>query len=109
MELFLRPRWTWLLDTGVLHHAYGAIILVCGLLLLLPLPVPFTNALPALTVVLLAAAMLERDGWFVIAGLALFAATLSFFSVVFFSGTAAANTIYPTFPRCASHVGGSEI
>ena len=94
MEIFLRPRWTWLLDTGVLHHAYGAIILVSGLLLLLPLPVPFTNALPALTVVLLAAAMLERDGWFVIAGLTMFAATLSFFGIVFFGSAAAANAIY---------------
>ena len=94
MEVFLRPRWTWLLDIGLLHHAYGAIILVSGLLLLLPLPVPFTNALPALTVVLLAAAMLERDGWFVIAGLTMVAATLSVFGIVFFGSAAAANAIY---------------
>ena len=88
MEYCLRPRWTWLLDTGVLHHVYGAIILVCGALLLLPLPIPFTNTLPALTIVLLAAAMLERDGYFVVTGLVLFAATLAYFGALAFSGSA---------------------
>jgi hypothetical protein len=88
LEFFLRPRWTWLLDAGVLHHAYGAIILVCGALLLLPLPIPLSNTLPALTVVLLAAAMLERDGYFVVAGLVMFAATLGYFGSLVFGGTA---------------------
>ena len=97
MEFFLRPRWTWLLDTGVLHHAYGAIILVSGLLLLLPLPVPFTNTLPALTVVLLAMAMLERDGYFVIAGLTMFTVTLGFFGAVFFGGAAVVNVLHKWF------------
>ena len=97
MEFFLRPRWTWLLDTGVLHHIYGAMILVCGLLLLLPLPVPFTNTLPALTVVLLAAAMLERDGYFVVAGLAMFTVTIGFFCALFFGGTTVVNVLHNWF------------
>lgn len=88
MEFCLRPRWTWLLDAGVLHHAYGAMILVCGVLLLLPLPVPFSNTLPALTVVLLAAAILERDGYFVIAGLVMFTVTIGFFGSLAVSGAA---------------------
>lgn len=88
MEFFLRPRWTWLLDAGVLHHAYGAMILVCGALLLLPLPVPLTNTLPALTVVLLAAAMLERDGYFVVGGLVMFSATLGYFGSLAFGSAA---------------------
>jgi hypothetical protein len=94
MEFFLRPRWTWLLDAGVLHHAYGAIILVCGALLLLPLPIPLSNTLPALTVVLLAAAMLERDGYFVVAGLVIFAATLGYFGSLVFGGAAIAHWLY---------------
>lgn len=97
LEYCLRPRWTWLLDVGVLHHAYGAMILVCGLLLLLPLPVPLSNGLPALTVVLLAAAMLERDGYFVIAGLVTFTVTLGFFGVMFFGGTTAVSVIHKWF------------
>lgn len=88
LEYFLRPRWSLLLDLGLLHHLYGAIILVCGILLLLPLPVPFSNLLPALTVVLLAAGMLEKDGYFVIAGLLVFVVTLLFFSGIFLGGAA---------------------
>lgn len=88
MEFFLRPRWTFLLDTGLLHHGYGAMILACGSLLLLPLPVPLTNTLPALTVVLLAAAMLERDGYFVIAALLMFTLTLCYFGALSFGGAA---------------------
>jgi hypothetical protein len=86
LELFLRPRLTWLLDLGVLHHLYGAIILVAGLLLMLPLPIPLTNTLPALTVVLLAGAMLERDGGAVIAGLVMCLATMIFFTALAFGG-----------------------
>ena len=88
MEFCLRPRWTWLLDTGVLHHVYGALIFVCGALLLLPLPIPLTNTLPALTVLLLAAAMLERDGYFVVAGLVMFATTLGYFGALAFGSGA---------------------
>ena len=88
LEYFLRPRWSLLLDLGPLHHLYGAIILICGGLLLLPLPLPFSNALPALTVVLLAAGMLEKDGYFVIAGLLMFVITLIFFGSLFLGGAA---------------------
>jgi len=86
LEVFLRPRWRGLLDTKVLYHGYGAVLCASGLLLLLPLPVPLSNLLPALTVVLLSCAMLERDGCFVVAALATFAVTLGFFGVLFWGG-----------------------
>ena len=89
LELFLRPRFTWLLDTEFLHHIYGAMILTAGILLLLPLPVPLSNTLPALTVVFLAGAMLERDGGAVIAGLAMFLVMLAFFGALAFGGAGA--------------------
>jgi hypothetical protein len=95
MEYFLKPRWTWLLDTDAFHHAYGAIILVCGALLLLPLPIPLTNTLPALTVVLLAAAMLERDGYFVVAGLVMFLMALGYFGLLAFGGAEIAHWLHP--------------
>jgi hypothetical protein len=94
LEVFLRPRWVFLLDTGVLHHAYGAMIMVCGLLLLMPVPLPFSNGLPALTVVLLSAAMLERDGYFVLAGLLLFALTAAYFGALYFGGAAGVEWLY---------------
>ena len=39
-----------------------------GLLLLLPLPIPFSNTIPAWAVVLLSAGMMERDGLLVLLG-----------------------------------------
>lgn len=97
LEFFLRPRWSYLLDTKPLHHGYGAIICACGLLLLLPLPVPMSNGLPAFTIVLIACAILERDGYFVVAGLVMFAITLCFFGVIFWGGTEAVAWLRETF------------
>ncbi|MBK9121349.1 MAG: exopolysaccharide biosynthesis protein [Phycisphaerales bacterium] len=87
LEWGLRPRWTILVDQGVLHHAYGAMVLVSGLLLLLPLPIPFSNFLPAIVVVLTAAALLERDGYCAVAALVAFALTLAFFGALAWGGT----------------------
>lgn len=86
MEYLLRPRLCFLVDVGFLHHAYGSMILIAGVLLLLPLPIPFTNTLPAMTIVLLSGALLERDGYSVIGGILLFLATLVFFACVAWGG-----------------------
>ena len=82
LEWALRPRWTSLFEQPALHHLYGAVILVCGSLLLLPLPVPFTNSLPAITVILMAVALMESDGYCAVAALVLFGVTLVFFVAV---------------------------
>lgn len=89
LELGLRPRLTWLLDTAWLHHLYGAMIMVAGILLLLPLPVPLSNTVPALTIVLLAGALLERDGVAVLAGLLMFGVMLVFFGALACGGAGA--------------------
>ncbi len=91
LEVFLRPRLCFLVDYVVLHHLYGAMICICGLLLLLPLPIPGTNMIPALSIIFLAAALMERDGYFIIAGIIMFAITLAFFGTIFFGGAAAVN------------------
>ena len=97
LEYFLKPRWTGLLDRRVLHHAYGAAITVSGLLLLLPLPIPFTNLLPALTVILFASALLERDGYFVVAGAVAMAVSLVVFIALFWGGAEVAGWIKEHF------------
>jgi hypothetical protein len=97
MEYLSRPRWTFLLDSNLLHHGHGAIILLCGLFLVLPLPLPFSNGLPAMTVVLLAAAMLGRDGLFVVAGLLIFVVTLGFYGFILFGGVTAADWLQQWF------------
>lgn len=88
LEVLLRPRLCFLVDFAVLHHLYGAMIFVCGALLMLPLPIPFSNLLPALAVIFLAAALIERDGYFIIAGSLMFIFTLAFFAGMFVGSAA---------------------
>jgi hypothetical protein len=86
LETFLRPRLGGLMHARIFRHGCGVMILTCGLLLLLPLPIPFSNGLPALTVVLIAGAMLEEDGACLAAGLLAFVLTLSFYAGLAWGG-----------------------
>lgn len=86
IERFLHPRMTWLFDFPATQALAGCVICSCGLLLLLPLPVPFSNLFPALTVVLLAASVSERDGAMFFAGITCFALTIAFFALIFLGG-----------------------
>ena len=79
LEKLLKPRLLYPDFPAPFQCASGILIVVCGLLLLLPLPVPFSNAFPAFTVILLAAAGLERDGAVFIAGCVQFLLCLGFF------------------------------
>jgi len=88
-EKVLRPRLDRLILPRLLRSVYGALICVCGLLLLLPLPIPLTNWFPAVTVLLLASALLERDGLMAAGGVAFFVLTVAFFGVLLFGGAAA--------------------
>ncbi len=87
LEKLLKPRLFYPEYPAAFQCLSGVIILVCGLLLLLPLPVPFSNALPALTIILLAAAGLERDGAVFLAGCVQFALCLGFFALLGVGGS----------------------
>ena len=54
--------------------------------MLLPLPIPLTNTFPALTIVLLSAAALERDGLAFLLGTVAFAVTVGYFGLLAFGG-----------------------
>jgi len=68
LEKFVRPR------LGFLHAGPGMLrliglgIVIASLGLMLPLPIPFSNSIPAWAVVLLAVGMMENDGLFVLLG-----------------------------------------
>jgi hypothetical protein len=66
-ERMLRPRFSWLARPPA-EFALGAVCLVLALVLVLP--VPLGNVLPAVAISLLALAIVERDGLWVLAGLA---------------------------------------
>lgn len=89
IEKLLHPRMTAIFDHRAAQFVAGLVISFCGALLLLPLPVPGTNMLPALTVILAAAAFSERDGYCLMAAGVVFAATLAFFGALAWGGAEA--------------------
>ncbi len=89
LEKLLKPRLLYPEYPVVYQRVSGAIVFICGFLLLLPLPVPFSNAFPAFTIILLAAAGLERDGAVFIAGCVQFIFCLGFFAALCLGGSEA--------------------
>ena len=85
-EKLLHPRLIRTFEPSYVRFLSGAAISICGLLLLLPLPIPGTNMLPALTVVLTAAAFSERDGYCLVAAGFTFILTLAFFGMLIWGG-----------------------
>lgn len=68
LESVLRPRWAAVTGTPLLNQLHAIVILISALILLLPLPIPFSNLLPAWAIFLLACGLLERDGLFITLG-----------------------------------------
>lgn len=93
LEVFLRPRLGFVHSTWIFQRLTGVLIVLSGALLLLPLPIPFSNILPAGTVLLLAAGALERDGFFFFAGCALFAVNVVFFGALAIGGVEAVSWV----------------
>ncbi len=94
MEKLLHPRLIGIFDYHIAHIFAGIVIFICGALLLLPLPVPFSNLLPALAVVLTAAAFSERDGYCLIAAATVFALTIAFFVGLAWGGVGAVSWVF---------------
>lgn len=60
LEKVVRPRWTGMLDSRLASAFTGLLLLLLGVLLVLP--IPFTNYLFGLLLLLYVFALLERDG-----------------------------------------------
>ncbi len=78
-EKLLRPRLAILTDYGWQRQAHAGLMMISGLALLLPLPIPFTNSFPAWVILLMAGGLLERDGVFISAAYAMFVAGILYF------------------------------
>lgn len=68
LEKFVRPRLSFLHAGPGMLRLIGFGIVVAGVGLMLPLPIPFSNSIPAWAVVLLAVGMMEKDGLCVLLG-----------------------------------------
>lgn len=61
LHKLIKPRADWVFENGLMFRLTGVILFL--LALLLALPIPGTNYLFALSLLLFALAMIERDGW----------------------------------------------
>lgn len=68
LEKVLHPRFRFFKDWPSFNFLNGLAILLSGLVLSLPLPIPFTNTIPAWSILLIAAGMMENDGAVIVAG-----------------------------------------
>jgi hypothetical protein len=79
LESFLRPRWPLICATRSALQVHALSMLISALVLLLPLPIPFSNTFPGWTILLFAAGMLERDGLFILLGYLTFVLGTAYF------------------------------
>jgi hypothetical protein len=68
LEKYVRPRLAFLHTVPGMRQLIGVGIIIAGLALMLPLPIPFSNSIPAWAIVFLAIGMMEKDGLLVLLG-----------------------------------------
>lgn len=88
MEKILHPRLTFFHHWASFAVVNGLIITLNAFFLMLPLPIPFTNTLPALSIVMLAAGMMEEDGAAIVGGYLIAVATWAYFIFLWWVGKA---------------------
>ena len=93
-ERLLRPRLLWVTASGRLEQLHAIPLVICALMLLLPLPIPFSNVVPAWGILLIAGGLLERDGRFIIAGYVASLITIVFFAAIAIFGVGAVDFIW---------------
>lgn len=92
VERLARPRW-WPTSYLLAERVIGLCTLILAIFLFLP--IPFANGLPALSIILLALGLSERDGYWFAAGLVLTVLSTGFVTgVVFLGGVAVLELLF---------------
>lgn len=82
LERLVQPRLEVLLLNSLSRRLIGLCIAWCAALSALPLPIPFTNKVPALAMLFLSVGMIEFDGILVLIGYATVVATTVLFAAL---------------------------
>ncbi len=80
IERLLRPRWSFL-TTGAAQRGMGALCLFLSVLIMLP--IPFANILPALSLIIIGLGLLESDGAFALGGVAMAVTSVAIVLVIY--------------------------
>ncbi len=79
MKHWIHPRFRWINKHRPVHVCNGLLIVLLGIFLALPLPIPLTNLLAGWAILLLSIGLLEEDGAFLLASY-----LVTFITIVFF-------------------------
>jgi hypothetical protein len=88
LEPWSQPRLLPLTHGLTVGRVNSILLLVCGILLMAPVPLPLANTLPAYGVLFLAVGSVGRDGYAVLAGYMMVLFTLAYFGAVMVLGGA---------------------
>lgn len=66
MRTIVHPRMSWMSQSRVMQILNGLLIVLLGLFLALPVPIPFSNIIAGWAIVLLSIGLLEEDGLFIL-------------------------------------------
>ena len=84
-DRFFKPRMTGLTSGAVMNRVNGLVLMGAGVLLMAPLGlIPFSNTLPGVAILLLAAGISQRDGLVVLAGYCMVVLTVVYFAALAF-------------------------
>ena len=78
----VKERWSFLHDFKVFRFLNLLLVLINAFLLALPLPIPFSNTVPIIGIILSAIGAMEKDGFFILASYAWCFVVFSFFSAL---------------------------
>jgi hypothetical protein len=88
LEKYIKPRFLILTRGATMYRLNFILVVLSAFWLMLPLPVPLTDSLPAYSIFFLAAGILECDGYFVLAGYSMVTITTVYFILIFVLGYA---------------------
>jgi hypothetical protein len=86
LERYMKPRLKFLVSGPMMTSLFGLGIVSGGLFLALPLPIPLTNAPPALSIIFLIVGLLCRDGVMILIGHALGIASWAYLAAWIYFG-----------------------
>ena len=89
LEKVLRPRLPALTATPRLVRLHAFMVCLAAITLLIPAPIPFSNLLPALGILLGAAGVMERDGLAILAGYFFTGVGIAYFVIIAIMGAEA--------------------
>lgn len=96
VEKFVSPRLPILISGPLINNFNGALTVVNSILLMLPLPVPLTDFLPACGILFLALGSLECDGYLILTGYVITIVTSVYFSLIGILGLKGVMMILPS-------------